>query len=141
MPTPQMYGKCVEERDKLRAEVRGLNGLVADLRHTITEYQQREKERESPHFGLGKMREVEKENGSLKLRLQDKDAALREAETLLCNYLAEGKFPRGSDCDEVKGIVVRALRGSEVCSCPDYEGGKIQPFCTVHGLPMTGHSA
>lgn len=35
--------------------------------------------------------------------------ALRETETLLMNYLVAGKFPRGSDCDEVLEIVRHAL--------------------------------
>lgn len=35
--------------------------------------------------------------------------ALRESETLLTNYLMAGKFPPGSDCEEVRDIARRAL--------------------------------
>ncbi len=40
-------------------------------------------------------------------------SALREAEVLLTNYLVDGKFPRGSDCDEVKEIIEKAIAKAE----------------------------
>ena len=36
--------------------------------------------------------------------------AAMEAETLLTNYLVAGKFPQGSDCEEVRNLLRVALR-------------------------------
>ncbi len=46
-----------------------MNELIGDLRQTITEYQGREKERESPHFGIGKWRETEKKLKAAELQV------------------------------------------------------------------------
>ena len=42
-------------------------------------------------------------------RVAQLEAAMREAETLLTNYLVEGKFPKGSDCEEVRDMLRAAL--------------------------------
>jgi hypothetical protein len=40
----------------------------------------------------------------LRARVTELEKALREGETLLTNYLVAGKFPHGSDCEEVRDI-------------------------------------
>ena len=44
-------------------------------------------------------------------RAEQLETALREAETLLTNYLFAGKFPPGSDCEAVRDIARAALDG------------------------------
>ena len=43
-------------------------------------------------------------------RLHRIEDAARDADTLLTNYLAAGKFPPGSDCEEVRDVLRTALK-------------------------------
>jgi cell fate (sporulation/competence/biofilm development) regulator YmcA (YheA/YmcA/DUF963 family) len=51
--------------------------------------------------------------GQLQAEVERLRTAAREADILLTNYLAAGKFPSGSDCEEVRDLLRAALAEKE----------------------------
>jgi len=103
----QRVQELENERDQLREQ------LAASAQRRIALERERDKWKQEWEAMAG-CRNLERDEViRAEARIETLERALREAETLLTNYLVAGKFPPGSDCEEVRDIALAALDGKE----------------------------